>query len=84
MRLGERQHRACGFVVSGGWAPSSRLFSHPIPVGIGYRFYSFFHTLCHQAYRNLRIVEAEVLWIMGYQDDPRLLEIRFCRLHVFP
>ena len=23
------------------------LFSHPIPVGIGYWFYSFFHTLCH-------------------------------------
>jgi len=39
------------------------LFSHPMPVGIGYWFHGFFHTLCHYAYGSLRIVEAQVLWI---------------------
>ena len=39
---------ACGFVVSGGWAPGSgMLFSHPMSVGIGCWFDDFFRTLCH-------------------------------------
>jgi len=48
MRLGERRYRACGFVASGGWAPSSGLlFSHPIPVSI----------------REFALIGAEVLGI---------------------
>jgi len=57
-------YRACGFVISGGLAFNSRLcFSHPMPVGIGYWFYGFFHNLCHLAYGSLRIVGAETLEI---------------------
>ena len=42
IRLGDRDgYRACSFVVSGGLAPrSGLLFSHPMPVGIGYWFLS--------------------------------------------
>ena len=46
------------------------LFSHPMPVGTGYWFHDFFHTLCHYAYRSLRIVEAQGLWIM---EDHRIV-----------
>ena len=48
------------------------LFSHPMLVGIGYRFHGFFHTLCHYEYGSLRIVEAAVLWIM--EDHGMVLE----------
>ena len=45
---GYAARRVCGFVVPGDWAPSSGLlFSHIIPVGTGYWFHGFFHTLCH-------------------------------------
>jgi len=47
---------ACGFVVSDS--------SDAMPVGIWLLFHGFFHTLCHEAYGSLRIVEPQVLCIL--------------------
>lgn len=42
-------NRACGFVVSGGLVPNSQLlFSHPMPLSIGYWFYSSVDASCHR------------------------------------
>ena len=40
-------NRACGFVVSGGLVPGSWLsLSHPMLLGIGYRFHSSVDASC--------------------------------------
>ena len=40
-------NRAFGFVVSGGLVLGSWLFSHPMLLGIGYRFHSSVDASCH-------------------------------------
>ena len=51
-------------MVSGGLAPSGGLlFLQPMPTGIEYWFYGFFHTPCYQAYGSLRTIGADILEI---------------------
>ena len=51
MRLGdEKVSDMCFMVLTVVHLAETLLFSHPMPVGIGYWFYGFFHTLCLFAY----------------------------------
>jgi len=49
MRPGEIRFGACGSLISGGSAFShGLLFSHPVPLSIGYFFYGFVDVSSHR------------------------------------
>ena len=44
--------KVCGYAIRRRTDAEALLFSHPIPLGIGYWFCCFFRTLCYYAYSD--------------------------------
>ena len=89
MRLGDGRvwHVALWFQAVGHLAVGL-LFSHPMPVGIGYWFNDFFSTVLFATrHTGVCVLLRQGFYgsqrIMGLRDGSRFLEIRFCQLHVF-